>query len=383
MSHPLTLQDQVSEYFNCGWSVLPLQPGGKEPLAEALPLVNGYPSWKPYQTSPAPAEDVLSWFADYGPDMGGTGLNIGLVTGCAGLYVLDFDMPELPPAFRTTSTTTVKTGRGWHLYFNGPLGLPSANLTSDGIPYEFKGVGSYVVAPVSTHSTGATYSFVRPVPAIKPLADAPCDIVPVAQPDNSSQPFPLRDGGRACLNQIWSRDLREGERDKALYVLYQGLVGKPARNSEEAVNKVVRRKNDALRLPLPSRELEKILKRGPESGVAGHQFDIGCPAIRRLLDGLGWLSCDGCRYQNDRTRRLLDAAELGKAALTLSSSACKVLFALLDAENTTGVRYLSVKAAIRATGLAKNTVSSAMRELRARGFIPQGGQNLTLLTGPP
>ncbi|MHB8071459.1 MAG: bifunctional DNA primase/polymerase [Candidatus Cryosericum sp.] len=377
MSHPLTLQDQVTEYVSRGWSVLPLQPGGKEPLVEALPLVNGYPSWKPYQTSPAPVEDVLSWFADYGPDMGGTGLNIGLVTGCAGLYVLDFDTPELPPAFRTTSTTTVKTGRGWHLYFTGPPGLPSANLTSDGVPYEFKGVGSYVVAPVSTHSTGVAYSFVRQIPVIKSLADAPCDVVPVAQPNSSSQPLPLRDGGRACLDQIWSRNLTEGERDKALYVLYQGLVGKPARNSEEAVAKLVRRKNDTLREPLPQRELEKILRRGPESSVVGHQFDIGCSAIRRLLDGLGWLNCDGCRYKNDCTRRLLDAAELGKAASKLSSSACKVLFALLDAENTTGVRYLSVNAAVRTTGLVKNTVSRAMQELRTKGFLTAGDQILT------
>jgi len=78
--------------------VCPASPtwGGKEPLAEALPLVNGRPSWKPYQTSPAPVEGVLSWSADYGSDMSGTGLNIGLVTGCAGLYVLDFDTPSLP-----------------------------------------------------------------------------------------------------------------------------------------------------------------------------------------------------------------------------------------------------------------------------------------------
>ena len=373
MNHPLTLQDQVTEYVQAGLSVLPLQPGGKEPLAEALPLVSGHRSWKPFQTSPAPVEDVLSWFADYGSDMGGTGLNIGLVTGCGGLYVCDFDTPELPPAFRTTCTTTVKTGRGWHMYYSGPPGLPSANLTSDGVSYEFKGAGSYVVAPVSTHASGVAYSFVRPLSAMKPLDDAPCGTTPVVKREGARQPLPLRDGGRACLAQIWNRELVEGERDDALYVLYQGLVGKPARNSQEAVRIVVTKKNDSLQDPLPERDLEKILRRGPENAVEGHQFGVGCAAIHRLLDGLGWLTCDSCRYKDERTRRLLDAAELGKAASTLSSSACKVLLALLDAENTTGVRYLSVRAAMRATGLAKNTVSGSMRELRAKEFLGAGG----------
>lgn len=36
----------------------------------------------------------------------------------------------------------------------------------------------------------------------------------------------------------------------------------------------------------------------------------------------------------------------------------------------------SKKVGVRAMGLAKNTVSSAVRELRARGFLPARGQSL-------
>src|SRR5664280_2560682 len=81
LSRLLTLQDQVTEYVDRGLSILPLVPRGKVPLNEVLPLVHGKPSWKPYEAAAASAGDVLSWFADYGSDMGGTGLNIGIVTG--------------------------------------------------------------------------------------------------------------------------------------------------------------------------------------------------------------------------------------------------------------------------------------------------------------
>jgi len=382
----LTLQDQVKEYVDLGWSVLPLQPKGKEPLAEALPTINGHASWKPYQTQAASTGDILSWFADYSPEMGGTGLNIGLVTGYGSLYVLDFDRQEIPRSFQTSGTTTVKTGRGWHQYYVGPPGLSSANLTSEGIPYEFKGLGSYVVAPVSTHNTGVTYDFVHPISCIKDLPQETLrNLEPREQLRNLEpreqlppvRPFPLRTGGRACLDQIWSRELANGERNNVLYVLYQGLVGKPARNSIEAAAKLLQAKNDGLQHPLHSPELQKIIRRGPEGSVPGHQYDVGCDSIHRLLDGFGWMDCQGCKYTDERARKTLNAAQLGIAASSLSPSACNVFLALLDEEIRTGVRFLSINGAVKATNLSKNTVRGAMQELRAKGFLPEGSEILT------
>ena len=373
----LTLQDQVKEYVDLGWSVLPLQPKGKEPLAEALPTIDGHASWKPYQTQAASTGDILSWFADYSPEMGGTGLNIGLVTGYGSLYVLDFDRQEIPRSFQSSGTTTVKTGRGWHQYYTGPPGLPSANLTSEGIPYEFKGCGMYVVAPVSTHNTGVTYDFVHPISCIKDLPEETLRNLEPHEQLPPVRPLPLRDGGRACLDQIWSRELENGERNNALYVLYQGLVGKPARNSIEAAAKLLQTKNESLQQPLPSRELQKIIRRGPEGSVPGHQYDVGCDSIHRLLDGFGWMDCKGCRYADERARKILKAAQLGGAASSLSPSACNVFLALLDEEIRSGVRFLSINGAVKATNLSRNTVRGAMQELRVNGFLRDGGEILT------
>jgi len=372
-----TLQDQVKEYVDLGWSVLPLQPKGKEPLAEALPTIDGHASWKPYQTQAASTGDILSWFADYSPEMGGTGLNIGLVTGYGSLYVLDFDRQEIPRPFQTSGTTTVKTGRGWHQYYVGPPGLPSANLTSEGIPYEFKGCGSYVVAPVSTHNTGVTYDFVLPILSIKNLPEETLRNLEPHEQLPHGRPLPLRTGGRACLDQIWSRELKNGERNNALYILYQGLVGKSARNSIEASARLLQTKNESLQQPLPSRELQKIIRRGPEGSVPGHQYDVGCDSIHRLLDGFGWMDCKRCKYADERARKILNAAQLGVAASSLSPSACNVFLALLDEEIRTGVRFLSINGAVKATNLSRNTVRGAMQELRANGFLRDGGEILT------
>jgi len=373
----LTLQDQVKEYVDLGWSVLPLQPKGKEPLAEALPTIDGHASWKPYQTQAASTGDILSWFADYSPEMGGTGLNVGLVTGYGSLYVLDFDRQEIPRSFQTSGTTTVKTGRGWHQYYVGPPGLPSANLTSEGMPYEFKGCGSYIVAPVSTHSTGVMYDFVCPTSCIKNLPEETLRTLEPREQLPHGRPLSLRTGGRACLDQIWSRELENGERNNALYVLYQGLVGKPARNSIEASARLLQTKNESLQQPLPSRELQKIIRRGPEGSVPGHQYDVGCDSIHRLLDGFGWMDCKGCKYADERARKVLNAAQLGVAASSLSPSACNVFLALLDEEIRSGVRFLSINGAVKATNLSKNTVRGAMQELRANGFLRDGGEILT------
>ena len=355
----------------------PLQPQSKEPLAEALPTIDGHASWKPYQTQAASTGDILSWFADYSPEMGGTGLNIGLVTGYGSLYVLDFDRQEIPRPFQTSGTTTVKTGRGWHQYYVGPPGLPSANLTSEGIPYEFKGCGSYVVAPVSTHNTGVTYDFVLPILSIKNLPEETLRNLEPHEQLPHGRPLPLRTGGRACLDQIWSRELKNGERNNALYILYQGLVGKSARNSIEASARLLQTKNESLQQPLPSRELQKIIRRGPEGSVPGHQYDVGCDSIHRLLDGFGWMDCKRCKYADERARKILNAAQLGVAASSLSPSACNVFLALLDEEIRTGVRFLSINGAVKATNLSRNTVRGAMQELRANGFLRDGGEILT------
>lgn len=43
----------------------------------------------------------------------------------------------------------------------------------------------------------------------------------------------------------------------------------------------------------------------------------------------------------------------------------------------TGIRSLSINGAVKTTNLSKNTVRGAMQELRANGFLQDGGEILT------
>jgi hypothetical protein len=353
-------------------------PGGKTPLLEALPLVHGKPSWKPYQTKAPTAEDVLSWFADYGPDMGGTGLNIGLVTGYPGplcLYVVDVDGPVQPPSLAACRTATVQTGReggGWHFYFKGPQGLPSARIVIDGTSCEFKGIGSYVVAPVSVHASGTTYAFAeeRGLSAIKDVRDGPGELMKQLETQFLSG-VPHGQGpdcrGRACLEQIYNRPLQEGvDRDNGLFALYQGLI--TARHSEAYAKARTERKNAMLAVPLTDRELLKITMRGPEAKRPGHTYGIGCPWVRRNLP---WVDCRGCRYANREALHMVNAYELDQALQDkdVTGAVFKVYVALIRQESNTGTRALSLSELQEQTGLSRPTVVAAMQTLRGKGLV--------------
>jgi hypothetical protein len=374
MSRLLTLQDQVTEYVDRGLSILPLVPRGKVPLNEVLPLVHGTPSWTPYKTTAASAGDVLSWFADYGSDMGGTGLNIGIVTGYPGpicLYAVDVDRPDIPSTLAACNTTTVHTGRpggGWHFYFTGPSGFPKQNVTIDGTTCEFKGIGSYVVAPVSVHESGTAYTFVeeRELSAIQ---DMPGVLMQQLEA-HSKIDLPRQTGpecrGRACLEQIWSRPLQEGERELSLYGLYQGLM--TARHSEDYARQWVERKNAMLAVPMTDRELRQQVLRGPEAKRPGHKYGVGCPWMRRNLPSI---VCDECKYRDKEASRLVNGRELDRAFddKNMSPSAFNIYFALVKAELNTGVKGLSLTETAKRTGLAKSTVQEAFKVLRAKGYL--------------
>lgn len=370
MSRILTPQDQTTQYVDLGLSTMPLVPHGKTPLFEALPLVHGRPSWTPYQTKAATTEDVGLWYADYGPDMGGTGLNIGLVTGYPGalcLYVVDVDSSVQPPSLAACRTATVQTGRpggGWHFYFKGPQGLPSGRYTIDGTSCEFKGVGSYVVAPVSVHASGTAYAFIeeRGLSAIK---DLPGVLMKQLETQFMSG-VPHGQGpdcrGRACLEQIWNRSIAEGERDLALYALYQGL--QTARHNEGYARQWTERKNAIVAAPLTARELSKIMH-GPESKRPGHAYGVGC---RWTKANLQWVDCKGCRYANREALHMVNAYELEQVQQSMSSAVFSVYVALVRAESNTGIRYLSLSELQEQTGKGRQAVIAAVKTLRAAGL---------------
>jgi hypothetical protein len=127
--------------------------------------------WRSYQETPATPEKISLW---------DTGLlNVGLATGAvSGVVVFDIDSPEVRAQLESRGLTwprtpTVKTGRGWHVYFAHP-GPPVGNKVNLGdIEHlDFRGDGGYAVGPGSRHENGALYAW-EISPEEEPFAPAP------------------------------------------------------------------------------------------------------------------------------------------------------------------------------------------------------------------
>jgi hypothetical protein len=110
--------------------------------------------------------------------------NIGVATG-NGFFVVDLDGEEAQQWFVNSCgrhgaadpTLTVKTARGWHLYFWAPCEIP--NSTSMLGPHvDVRGGGGYVVGSPSIHPSGHVYKTVRDLA----IAEAPRWLTDLAIP---------------------------------------------------------------------------------------------------------------------------------------------------------------------------------------------------------
>lgn len=154
------LPEKWSVPLNHGFSVIPVEAGGKKPMGR----------WKPFMTKAADRATVAGWAAN-------NNCNVGIVTGRVSndLVVADFDKAGtedegkrrgLPP------TVTVKTGRGRHYYFTCPPER-QPRVPSDfpaGMDLQFD--GKFVVAPGSIHPDGTEYVWERHPDAYN-IADCP------------------------------------------------------------------------------------------------------------------------------------------------------------------------------------------------------------------
>lgn len=132
-------------YAAQGLHVFPVKPKAKAPLTK-----NGF------KDASIDTAKIIEWWTQW-PDA-----NIGIATGkVSGLFVVDIDgeypsdWPSLPPA------TVVKTGRGFHHYYEYPQGqdIPSkTKLNKQSV--DIQSDGKYVVAPPSIHPTGGRYEFI-------------------------------------------------------------------------------------------------------------------------------------------------------------------------------------------------------------------------------
>jgi hypothetical protein len=130
-------------FIERGWSVLPLQAKSKIPATHLVP--------KGYLSATSNPDKIERWFAD-------ESLNVGIACVQSGLVVIDIDDGEMIP--EATETYTVKTARGFHLYYLAKEGVTYAGKLREGVDVKHKG---YVVAPPSIHPSGAKYEVVNDI----------------------------------------------------------------------------------------------------------------------------------------------------------------------------------------------------------------------------
>jgi len=148
-----------------GFSVIPIGWRSKRPAFDALKAVGsvndaGKPVWEPYKTRRATDSELWQWFA--GPQR-----NLGVVTGWAGLVVLDFDIRDAYDAWMgwaaaeskraaamSATTYRVFSARGVHVYLIVEEIVESYNVPG----IDVKAAWGYVLTPPSVHPSGHRYT---------------------------------------------------------------------------------------------------------------------------------------------------------------------------------------------------------------------------------
>lgn len=155
--------DAAQRYARRGWQVFPLHtPTARGCSCGKTKCSIGKHPYTSNGLKDATTDEVQirKWWTQW-PDA-----NIGIRTGVeSGLLVLDIDGDDgraSIAALECPDTVTAKTGKGQHYYFRHP------GATLNGIPQskakllpgvDVRGDGGYVVAPPSTHVSGASYEW--------------------------------------------------------------------------------------------------------------------------------------------------------------------------------------------------------------------------------
>jgi hypothetical protein len=333
----------INNYLENGYSLIPVD-------KEKRPCIY----WKKYQYRKATIKDILNWHIQFDT------LNVGIVTGrISRLAVIDVDdlslLPELEERIpEINETTRVKTNRGYHYYFS----LNGENIRSTsrlfGKNLELKSNGNYIIAPPSVIKNHR-YSYEVPLSKILPI---PEKLVKKSDDKITNKyiifKIPKYHGHKMdCIRQILKKDLKEGERNNGLFILYNLLVQN--KNSKEYARKIVEKKNRNLANPLTDLELKKIYRKA---------YNYGCSGIRKKLP---YVRCENCSYRfrggqlgsrNVLVRSLRLLPELNS---TQRSVAC-LLGTVFDGEDP------SVYKIAKEAHMDWRVVKKAMRELKEKGF---------------
>jgi hypothetical protein len=160
--------DQIANYVDRGWSIVPQLPGQKKPAVK----------WKQYQINSPRIAEIYYWFRRW-PDAGpavvlGPGSN---------LFAIDVDGEEAHDELvrrlgEVPRAPTVRSGSGkpyrYHLFFKHPAVPTNAKATPWHPKLEFRGHGGIIILPPALHKTGNHYQW---APG-KSLIDLPVPHVP-------------------------------------------------------------------------------------------------------------------------------------------------------------------------------------------------------------
>lgn len=160
-----TVEEQIEEYLNYGFSVIPLKPKSK------LPLI----AWKefilPRKAVVGYVRRKVNW-----------AIKSGRIAPNRFAYFLDLDdkrtLPEIIEVI-PADAPIVSTARGYHVWLCSDEQIKTRRL--EGI--EIHGEGSYVVVPPSIHPSGYQYKFIRPLKEL-PVFD-PAIFIPPPSPFSS------------------------------------------------------------------------------------------------------------------------------------------------------------------------------------------------------
>jgi hypothetical protein len=153
--------EHAERYIDHGSRLVPIQPNRKIPHTRLLRDLHRTNSWAFLRDTPATIDDVTRW-TQHTPEV-----NLGVIPG-NGLAVVDVDKPERFRGSTHPPTASVRTRRGFHLYFSGAASprkaswgdIPSTYAVAP--PSRVDGVSRYWVADTDV-ATLAPFSEFRPV----------------------------------------------------------------------------------------------------------------------------------------------------------------------------------------------------------------------------
>ena len=336
----------IEQYIKYGYSLIPID-------EEKKPHIY----WKKYQYRKAPRSDIFNWLNEFRP------YNIGIVTGnISRLAVVDVDDISLLPGLEKrmpelTQTTRVRTNRGYHYYFSLKNTTVKSTSALFGERLELKGNGNYIVAPPSVINN-YRYTYEIPLSRILPVPDK---IVNTNTADDKLSKkniifkIPRYHGHKMdCIRHILKRDLKEGERNNSLFILYNLLLQN--KNSREYARKIVERKNRSLANPLTEIELKKIYRKS---------YHYGCSGIREKLP---YVCCENCTYryrggQLSGSNILIKSMRLLPELTSTQRSILCLLGTVFDGE------YPSIYKIAKTAGMNSATVKKAIRALKEKQII--------------